>query len=139
MFSVAATGNGFPGRGESSVGGLRRRAGQGFCGFGEWKESSGTGAAVYDWEESEQRQAENRSGGFGGGRARQAGGERTFSDGSAAYLRGGRCDWISGAGEHFDGAGAAGGLSHVRQAQPVTAESDSVWHLHYSGNFDGDR
>jgi NAD(P) transhydrogenase len=89
--------------------------------------------------QSQQRQAENRSGRFDSGRARQAGGERTFSDGCAAYLRGGRRDWVSGAGQHFDGAGAAGGLPYVRQAQQVAAESDSLWHLHDSGNFDGGR
>jgi len=40
-------------------------------------------------------------------------------------------------GEYFDGAGAACELSHVRQAQPAAVESDSVWHLHHSGNIDG--
>jgi NAD(P) transhydrogenase len=40
---------------------------------------------------------------------------------------------------YFDGAGAACELSHVRQAQPAAVESDSVWHLHHSGNIDGRR
>ena len=87
-----------------------------FATAGEWKESPRAGAAVHDWTDGEQRQAADRGSRTEGRGARQAGGERTFSDGGSAYLRGGRCDWISGAREHFDGTGAAGGLPYVWQA-----------------------
>ncbi len=65
--------------------------------------------------------------------------DRALSDGGAVCVRGGGRDRISGAGEHVDGAGKIGELQHFWRGHGDSAEPDSVWRVHDSGDFDGGR